>query len=150
MIVAGFIFISISISYSIITGNEWALTEGDAVLTFFPANTPFLVVSSTFVLLAQRCLEGSESSGGEPWKGDALSFLEPAGKITLTIYVAHFALLGLIAFIMQGEPRLGLVPAFAATIGHTLMWIPLAKAHQEFIPKISFEEILRKMSQSSR
>ncbi|MDP6871765.1 MAG: acyltransferase [Candidatus Thalassarchaeaceae archaeon] len=150
LIVVGFIFTSISISYSIITGNEWALTEGDAVLTFFPANTPFLIVSSTFVLLAQRCLEGSESSGGEPWKGGALSSLEPAGRITLTIYVAHFALLGLIAFLMQGEPRLGIVPAFAVTIGHTLMWIPLAKAHQEFIPEISFEELLRKMTQSSR
>jgi uncharacterized membrane protein len=128
----------------------WALTEGDAVLTFFPASPAFLVVSGTFALLAHRIMEGSESSGGEPWRGDSLSFLEPLGRITLTVYVVHFAVLGVIAYVMQGEPRLELVPAFAVTIGHTLIWIPLAKAHQELIPEISFEGLLRKMSQSSR
>lgn len=128
----------------------WALTEGDAVLTFFPASPAFLVVSGTFALLAHRIMEGSESSGGEPWRGDSLSFLEPLGRITLTVYVVHFAVLGVVAYVMQGEPRLELVPAFAVTIGHTLIWIPLAKAHQELIPEISFEGLLRKMSQSSR
>ena len=74
---------------------------------------------------------------------DRLSFLEPLGKITLTVYVAHFAVLGIIASMMQGEPRLELVPAFAATIGHTLIWIPLAILHQRYYPKVSLEELLR-------
>ena len=84
----------------------WALTEGNAVLTFFPASTSFLVVSGTFALLVHRIMEGSESSGGEPWGGDSLSFLEPLGRITLTVYVLHFAVLGVVAYAMQGEPRL--------------------------------------------
>ena len=124
----------------------WALTEGDAVLTFFPASPAFLVVSGTFALLAHRILEGSESNGGDPWKGDSLSFLEPLGKITLTVYVAHFAVLGVVASIMQGEPRLGLFLAFTITIIHTLVWIPLAILHQRYCPKLSLEEMLRTVS----
>jgi uncharacterized membrane protein len=127
-------------------GIPWALTEGEAVLTFFPASTAFLVVSGTFVLLTHRALEGSETRGGKPGGGDRLAFLEPAGRITLTIYVAHFAVLGAVASAMQGEPRLELVPAFAATITHTLIWIPLATWHQKHIPNISFEALLKRLS----
>jgi len=137
---------TITIVIAVMEDIPWALTEGDAVLTFFPASPAFLVVSGTFALLAHRVLEGSESSGGEPWKGERLSFLEPLGKITLTVYVAHFAVLGVVASLMQGEPRLELVPAFAATIGHTLIWIPLAIWHQNNIPDISLESVLRKLS----
>ncbi len=137
---------TITIVIAVMEDIPWALTEGDAVLTFFPASPAFLVVSGTFALLVHRILEGSESSGGEPWKGERLSLLEPLGKITLTVYVAHFAVLGVVASLMQGEPRLELVPAFAATIGHTLIWIPLAIWHQNNIPDISLESLLRKLS----
>ena len=150
IIAIGLIATIITLLISVREKVPWALTEGDAVLTFFPASSSFLVVSGFFALLAHRILEGEESSGGEPFGGDKLSFLEPLGRITLTVYVAHFAVLGLVAYTMQGEPRLELVPAFAVTIGHTLMWIPLAKAHQELIPEISFEGLLRKLSQSTR
>ena len=150
IIAIGLIATIITLLISVREKVPWALTEGDAVLTFFPASSSFLVVSGFFALLAHRILEGQESSGGEPFGGDKLSFLEPLGRITLTVYVAHFAVLGLVAYAMQGEPRLELVPAFAVTIGHTLMWIPLAKAHQELIPEISFEGLLRKLSQSTR
>lgn len=150
IIAIGLIATIITLLISVSEKVPWALTEGDAVLTFFPASSSFLVVSGFFALLAHRILEGEESSGGEPFGGDKLSFLEPLGRITLTVYVAHFAVLGLVAYAMQGEPRLELVPAFAVTIGHTLMWIPLAKAHQELIPEISFEGLLRKLSQSTR
>ena len=137
---------TITIVIAVMEDIPWALTEGDAVLTFFPASPAFLIVSGTFALLVHRILEGSESSGGEPWKGERLSLLEPLGKITLTVYVAHFAVLGVVASLMQGEPRLELVPAFAATIGHTLIWIPLAIWHQNNIPDISLESLLRKLS----
>ena len=150
IIAIGLIATAVTFLISERQGVSWALTEGDAILTFFPASTSFLVVSGTFALLIHRIMEGSESSGGEPWSGGGLSFLEPLGRITLTVYVLHFAVLGVVAYVMQGEPRLELIPAFAITIGHTLVWIPLAKAQQEFIPEISLEGLLRKMSQSSR
>ena len=137
---------TVTIVIAVMEDIPWALTEGEAVLTFFPASSAFLVVSGTFALLAHRILEGNETSGGEPWKGDGLSFLEPLGKITLTVYVAHFAVLGIVASMVQGEPRLELVPAFTATILHTLIWVPLAIWHQKHIPEISFESLLRRLS----
>jgi hypothetical protein len=78
-----------------------------------------------------------------------LAALEPAGRLSLTIYVAHFAVLGAAAMVLDGA-RLAVVPAFAVTIGHTLAWIPLAVAHEKHIPDISFESILRRFSQPGK
>ena len=148
-VVLGILATSITLALSVIEGVDWALTSGDAILTFFPANMPFLIVSGTMVALALRILEGEEESGGEPLLGDRLSLLEPAGRLSLTIYVSHFAVLGSVALLMDGEPRLALVPAFLVTIFHTLMWIPLASLHERKFPGFSLEALLRKY-QSSR
>ena len=148
-IVLGIIATSITLAMSVAEGIDWALTSGDAVLTFFPASMPFLVVSGTMVALALRILEGKEESGGEPLMGDRLSLLEPAGRMSLTIYVSHFAVLGVVALLMDGEPRMSLVPAFLVTILHTIVWIPLAVIHESRFPGLSLEELLRR-TQSSR
>ena len=147
-IVLGVIATSATIVISVIEDVDWALTSGDAVLTFFPASMPFLVVSATVVAILMRLLEGSEVSGGNPLMGSRLSVLEPAGRLSLSIYVAHFAVLGLVALVMEGEPRMSLVPAFAVTIIHTAIWIPLAALHERTIPWFSLEGLLR-ASQSS-
>ena len=148
-IVLGIMATSITLALSVIEGIDWALTSGDAVLTFFPASMPFLVVSGTMVALALRILEGKEESGGEPLMGDRLSLLEPAGRMSLTIYVSHFAVLGVVALLMDGEPRMSLVPAFLVTILHTIVWIPLAVIHESRFPGLSLEGLLRR-TQSSR
>ena len=148
-VVLGILATSVTLAYSVVEGIDWALTSGEAVLTFFPASMPFLIVSGTMVALSLRVLEGDEESGGEPFMGDGLSFLEPAGRLSLTIYVAHFAILGVVALLMEGEPRLALVSAFFATISHTLVWIPLAILHERTIPWFSLERMLR-LSQSSK
>ena len=148
-VVLGIIATSVTLAYSVVEGIDWALTSGEAVLTFFPASMPFLVVSGTMVALSLRVLEGDEESGGEPFMSDGLSLLEPAGRLSLTIYVAHFAILGVVALLMEGEPRLALVPAFFATISHTLIWIPLAVLHERTVPWFSLERMLR-LSQSSK
>ena len=148
-IVLGIVATSATLALSVVEGIDWALTSGDAVLTFFPASMPFLVVSGTMVALALRILEGEEESGGEPLMGDSLSQLEPVGRLSLTIYVSHFAVLGAVALLMDGEPRLALVPAFLVTILHTLVWIPLAVLHESRVPGLSLEGLLRN-GQSSR
>ena len=148
-IVLGIMATSITLALSVIEGIDWALTSGDAILTFFPASMPFLVVSGTMVALALRILEGKEESGGEPLMGDRLSLLEPAGRLSLTIYVSHFAVLGVVALLMDGEPRMSLVPAFLVTILHTIVWIPLAAIHESRFPGLSLEGLLRR-TQSSR
>ncbi|MFL2972314.1 MAG: hypothetical protein ACJZ4Q_01340 [Candidatus Thalassarchaeaceae archaeon] len=81
--------------------------------------------------------------------GDRLSLLEPAGRLSLTIYVSHFAVLGVVALLMDGEPRMSLVPAFLVTILHTIVWIPLAAIHESRFPGLSLEGLLRR-TQSSR
>ena len=138
--------IGISVLYSFYKGIPWALTEGDAVLTFFPANTAFIFTSGVFVVILFRILEGAEKSGGEPAGGERMSWLEPAGRLSLTIYVMHFVLLGIIAYEMQHEARLEIYTAFILTIIHTSLWIPLAILHEKYIPKFSFEEVLRRFN----
>ena len=148
-IAIGLLATSLTVMVAVVEEIDWALTSGEAVLTFFPASMPFLVVSGTMVMLTMRLLEGDEASGGGPSLGDRLAVLEPAGRLSLTIYVAHFAVLGAAAMTFDGA-RLAVVPAFAVTIGHTLAWIPLAVAHEKHIPGISFESLLRRFSQSGK
>jgi len=145
-IALGLLATTVTLFIAILEDIDWALTSGEAVLTFFPASMPFLVVSGTMVSLIMRILEGDEGAGGSPSLGDRLSFLEPVGRLSLSIYVSHFAVLGAVAILMEGEPRLGLVSAFAFTIAHTLAWIPLANMHEEKTPDFSLEGVLKSVS----
>lgn len=142
----GLIIIAISMIYSLYERIPWALTEGNAILTFFPANPMFILTSGIFVVILFRILEGGEKLGGEPFGGEKFSWLEPAGRLSLTIYVAHFVLLGIVAYEMQNQSRLEIYTAFILTILHTSIWIPLSIWHEKYIPKLSFEELLRRLN----
>ena len=146
LVAFGLVIVGISITFSIYRDIPWALTSGDAILTFFPANSPFVFTSIIFVIILFKLLEGNEMSGGEPATGRGLSWLEPAGRLSLTIYVMHFVVLGIIAFEMQNQPRLGTYVAFLLTIVHTAIWIPLAILHEKYIPQISFEKLLKRFN----
>jgi len=143
VITIGLFTIFITIAYSLVSERIWALTNGDAILTFFPASMPFLLVSGTIVILVMRILEGDELSGGSPRFGEKINIIEPAGRLSLTIYVCHFAVLGIVAIIVQDMPRLDLIPAFIFTIGHTIIWIPLAQIHEKNKIRISLENLIR-------
>jgi uncharacterized membrane protein len=130
-----------SIILSVRNGTAWALTEGDAVLTFFPASVFFVFITTMFVFIAHEVLLLNAQRGFLN-----LSFLEASGRLTLTIYVLHFAVLGLAASYMMGQPKLALIPAFTITFVHTLAWIPLANLHQKHCPNISLEALLRQLS----
>jgi len=130
-----------SIILSVRNGTAWALTEGDAVLTFFPASVFFVFITTMFVFIAHEVLLLNAQRGFLN-----LSFLEASGRLTLTIYVLHFAVLGLAASYMMGQPRLAVIPAFTITFAHTLAWIPLANLHQKHCPNISLEALLRRLS----
>ena len=75
-----------------------------------------------------------------------LSVLEASGRLTLTIYVLHFAILGVAAEYMMNKPLLSVPEAFIVTFAHTLIWIPVANLHQRYCPKLSLEELLRRVS----
>ena len=140
------IIIIVSMFYSFYEQIPWALTEGEAILTFFPSNSMFIFTSGIFVIIIFRILQGNEILRGEPAGGDKYSWLEPAGRLSLTIYVLHFVILGFVAYFMQNLPRLEVYLAFITTIIHTAIWIPLAILHEKYIPKVSFEELLRRFN----
>ena len=142
----GLVLIGMSMVFSFYNDIPWALTTGNAVLTFFPANSPFIFTSVILVIILFKLLQGDEMSGGEPFGGTRLSWLEPAGRLSLTIYVMHFVVLGIIAFEMQNQPRSGVYLAFLFTVVHTSIWIPLAILHEKYISEISFEGLLRKFN----
>jgi hypothetical protein len=140
MAIGGIIFL-ISIGLSFTSGKVWALTEGDAILTFFPATAFFIFITAMFVLIANELLLRNSKNGLID-----LSVLEASGRLTLTIYVLHFAILGIAAEYMMDQPLLSVPEAFIVTFAHTLIWIPVANLHQRYCPKVSLEELLRRVS----
>jgi acyltransferase len=129
--------LSITAIISAMTEVSWAVTMGEGVLTFFPANPWFVLVScsmSVFIWDLFRCINSPK------WVN---SVLAPSGRLSLTIYMLHFALLGVI------EPYLpdsGLEVAFLMTIVHMTLWSILAHIQQKQIPELSIEHLLRKFS----
>ena len=141
IIAMGGIVFLVSVGLSLDSGKAWALTDGEAVLTFFPATTFFVFVTAMFVVIAHELLLLNSK-----WEYLQLTFIEASGRLTLTIYVLHFAILGIAAEYMMDQPILGVSAAFAVTFTHTLIWIPLAILHQRYCPKLSLEELLRRVS----
>ena len=145
MFFVGLIFTSYTVLASITQNETWALTEGDAILTFFPANSEFVIVSATFVILLQMILDRVENNPEEVTVGRIMRRLEPAGRLSLTIYVGHFALLG--AFVaMFGRGSFPLEVSFALTVIHMIVWIPISIAHERIAPNYSLEQVIRIMS----
>tara|TARA_B100000941_G_C28251968_1_gene422026 strand:- start:68 stop:640 length:573 start_codon:yes stop_codon:yes gene_type:complete len=142
---AGFVFTCYTVLMSFSQNQTWALTEGEAVLTFFPANSEFVIVSATFVILLQMILEKIEDEWQESLIERILRGLEPAGRLSLTIYVGHFALLG--AFVaMYGRSSFPLEVSFAFTVIHMFAWVPLSIVYERILPNYSLEQMIRVMS----
>ena len=122
---------------STMTEVSWAVTMGVGVLTFFPANPWFVLVScsmSVFIWDLFRSIRTPK------W---VYSVLAPSGRLSLTIYILHFALLGIVEPYL---PDYGLEIAFLMTIGHMALWSILAHIQQKQVPKFSIEHLLREFS----
>ena len=141
----GLIFTFYTVLRSITQKETWALTEGEAVLTFFPANSEFVIVSATFVILLQMILDKVERNPEEAIVEGLLGRLEPAGRLSLTIYVGHFALLGVFVA-SYGRSSFPLEVSFAFTVIHMIVWIPISIVHERIAPNYSLEQVIRVMS----
>ena len=126
------------ISYQ--TGISWAVTMGDGVLTFFPANPWFVLVSCSFSVFIWDLFRSTKSQN---WMSNILA---PSGRLSLTIYMLHFALLGIIEPYI---PNHGIEIAFIMTITHMAIWSILAHMQQKQIPYLSIEHLLSKFSNSN-
>jgi hypothetical protein len=106
----------------------FAQPSGEAMLTFFPANTAFLIAALTGVLLIWAMLENLDSKIG----------IHHLGRLSLTLYVLHFIPLSVFA-----DSDLNLYSASAVTIFYTLLWWPLSVVHQAKTQRYSLEYAMR-------
>lgn len=120
--------------FALISGSQWALTSGAAVLTFFPANLWFVLTAATWshFIWYSACHMRQRAER-------LFAILAPAGALSLSIYVIHFSILRLI---VEYRPEsLSIEVSFVMTLIHTAIWIPLAFFHQKYIPNFSLESI---------
>ena len=113
-------------------GIPFAQPSGEAILTFFPANTAFLIAALTGVILIWTILEKKDSKIG----------LHHLGRLSLTLYVVHFIPLSIFANV-----NVGLSSASVMVLVYTLLWWPLSLFHQKRFPKQSLESILQNITQ---
>ena len=110
----------------------FAQPSGEAMLTFFPANTAFIIAALTGVTLIWTMLEKKDSKIG----------LHHLGRLSLTLYVVHF-----IPLSMFDDANLGLSFASILVLGYTLLWWPISLVHQRLFPTRSLESMLRSLTQ---
>jgi peptidoglycan/LPS O-acetylase OafA/YrhL len=130
----GLLFCSITFLHSYFNNALWAHpTNADAYLTFFPANTAFIIAAFTGVLIIWYIIQAYE-----------FEYLNSTGKISLTIYLIHFIPLSL----MQNYEDIyqwGLGPSALAVLLYTIAWIPISAQWLKYWPKINAETVLRKL-----
>lgn len=116
---------------SIHTGIPFAQPRGEAILTFFPANTPFLIGACTGVLILWALLENRQ-----PLRG-----LHHLGQLSLTLYIVHF-----IPIYFGSSVALGWSTAVPVVVVFTLVWWPLSVSWRTRFPTYSLEYALRQLS----
>ena len=109
----------------------FAQPRGEAILTFFPANTPFLVGACTGVLIIWLLLENRL-----PLRG-----LHQLGQLSLTLYLVHF-----LPIYLGSGVVLAWSSAVPVVIVFTLVWWPLSVFWRTRFPTYSLEYALRQIS----
>ena len=109
----------------------FAQPTGAATLTFFPANTPFLIGAFTGVLLIWILFEHRQ-----PYRS-----LNKLGRLSLTLYVIHF-----IPLYFGSKLTLSWSVAVPTVLLFTIVWWPLSVYHQNKYAKYSLEYVLQRLS----
>jgi len=126
------LLLSVSFLYeSIRIGIPFAQPRGEAILTFFPANTPFLVGACTGVLILWILFENRQ-----PFHG-----LHHLGQLSLTLYIVHF-----IPIYLGSNAAFVWSSAVPVVILFTLAWWPLSVFWRTRFPTYSLEYVLRQIS----
>ena len=131
LIVSGLLICTLFLYESIQTGIPFAQPRGEAILTFFPANTPFLIGACTGVLILWLLLENRQ-----PLRG-----LDHLGQLSLTLYLVHF-----IPIYLGSNVVLAWSTAVPVVIVFTLVWWPLSVFWRTRFPTCSLEYVLRQIS----
>ena len=118
---------------SLQTGVPWALPSGEAYLTFFPANAPFLFAALAGVsILWWSALTWSHRA----------TVLAPVGRMSLTVYVGHFLPL---FWVHRWDESGGwsLDTALMAVLIYTFAWGAMAHRWFRLMPKWTLEQVMR-------
>ena len=129
--ISGMLLCTMFLYESVQTGIPFAQPRGEAILTFFPANTPFLIGACTGVLIIWLLLENRQ-----PFRG-----LHHLGQLSLTLYLVHF-----IPIYMGSNLILTWSSAVPVVIVFTMVWWPLSVFWRTRFPTYSLEYALRQMS----
>jgi len=135
-IIFGLTYCILTLVYSYMRDTLWAHPTEDALLTFFPANSSFLVAGVTGVMLLWIAVQRFE-----------FYFLASTGKISLTIYLLHFMPLTLMRD-YEVTHQWGLQISSVAVLLYTIMWVPVASLWLYRWPKANVESLLRMIRKS--
>ena len=118
-------------------GKPWALPTGEASLTFFPANAPFIVAALTGTALLWWLAE----------KTGVFTPLSNLGRVSLTVYVLHF-------FPMTLFHSVDEVYSFSSTltsllvVAYTLGWMVFGSWLYRRIPHLTLEALMKRQEPS--
>ena len=115
VVVVGLVASTIVLVQSQRSGQVWALPTGNAALTFFPANAPFLIAAMTGVAMLWWIVKRL---------GTAFAALSHVGRVSLTVYVLHFVPF---ALFHQAETVHGwsAISTAGVVVAYTAGWIVL-------------------------
>ena len=133
-VAGGFVYCAVQLVRSFQTNVPWAAPtspDGQALLTFFPANGPFLIAASTGVLLLWAL---------GTWLARVPS-LPALGRLSLTVYVAHTPMLWALHHLVD-SPSVAF--STSLVLFCTFIWWPLAAFWPERWQRWSLESALSK------
>ena len=120
----------LSLVYAQSSGIAWAAPTGVALLTFFPANGPFLVAALTGVGLVWLILQDLPING-----------LTSLSQRSLSIYLVHFIPIGLFHSVDEVH-GFSLAQSMVVVLLYTVIWWPIANAWGRLAPRRDVEHAL--------
>ena len=128
----------LGLAYALHQDRTWALPTGDALLTFFPANTMFLVAALTGVILLWTLAETRWS----------MKQLQMVGQCSLSVYVAHFIPFAHFHTLDQHH-NWSLETAMLVVMAYTLVWAVLGTLWRKRAANLTLEVMMRRFEKIS-
>jgi len=130
LLISGTLFCILSFFIAQYNDKLWAHPTSDAYLTFFPSNPAFLIAATTGVLLIWLLVQHF-----------TLPFLSSIGKMSLTVYVAHFIPLSLMHK-LETEYQWSVGLSASIVMLYTLIWMPISLLWLNYLPRFNLEKLL--------
>ena len=131
VLLGALVSIGFSLGLALREGIEWASPSGDALLTFFPANAPFLVASLLGVTMIWLLIERV-----------SVQHLGLLGRRSLTVYITHFIPIGAL-YSIDETYSFSFTTSMMVIIAYTLVWWPAVHAWDRLAPRMNVEQLFR-------